>query len=66
MTEDQMVGWPDSMHMSLNKPWEMVKDREARCAAVHGVTESVLSSSTFGRSLQRIGVPSLNVYRIEQ
>ena len=29
MTEDQMVGWPDSMHMSLNKPWEMVKDREA-------------------------------------
>ena len=40
MTEDQMVGWPDSMHMSLNKPWEMVKDREARCAAVHEVTKS--------------------------
>ena len=30
----------DSMAMSLNKLWEMVKDREARPAAVHGVTKS--------------------------
>ena len=29
----------DSMDMTLIKFWEMVKDREAWCATVHGVTE---------------------------
>ena len=55
-TEDRMVGWHQwlkKMDMSLSKLWDMVQDREAWCATVHGITKSWTQLSEWATTNQK-------------
>ena len=58
-------GITDLMGMSLSRLWEMVRDREAWCAAVHGVTKSQTQQSKWTELMLLIlGVIQLLIYTL--
>ena len=56
----------DSMDMSLSKPRVVAKDKEARCAAVHGVTvrhDCVTEQTTTTNAFNRVNNISIEIQR---
>ena len=60
----QKMKWLDSntksMHMNLSKLWEIVEDKEAWHAVVHGITESELNTTTKKNVETNIQTKTLN------
>ena len=60
VSEDErwLDGISDAMNMNLGKLWEMVRDREAWCAAVCGITKSQTQLGDWTTTESRMGFPS--------
>ena len=60
----RLDGISDSMDLNLSEFWELVMDREAWCAAIHGVTKSQTWLSNFTFMTEQLHFLSLSIYII--